>query len=118
MVRAAIHSKSRVSLQRVCDGSTAQPLSIEHTRRLLQDYLSWDIMVNTPESVMEALAIEHRYKISLRDALVIQAAGTAGATIIYSEGLADGQTYGPLRVVKPCRHLKHTNGGETQNWYL
>ena len=78
-----------------------QPLSIEQTRRLLQDYLSWDIVVNTPESVMEALAIEHRYKISFWDALVIQAAGTSGAAIIYSEDLADGQTYGPLRVVNP-----------------
>jgi len=94
-------------LQELCANlrrKTAQPLSIEQTRRLLQDYLSWDIVVNTPESVMEALAIEHRYKISFWDALVIQAAGTSGAAIIYSEDLADGQTYGPLRVVNPLNH--------------
>ncbi len=89
-----------VSLRR----KTAHPLSIEQTRRLLQDYLSWDIVINTAESVMEALAIEHRYNISFWDALIIQAAGTSGATILYSEDLADGQTYGPLRVVNPLNH--------------
>jgi hypothetical protein len=33
--------------------------------------------------------------------LIIQAAGSSGAAVVYSENLADGQTYGPLRVVNP-----------------
>lgn len=61
-------------------------------------------MINTADSVMEALAIEHRYSISFWDALIIQAAGTSGATLVYSEDLADVQTYGPLRVVNPLNH--------------
>lgn len=94
-------------LQELCVNlrrKTAHPLSIEQTRRLLQDYLSWDIVVNTAESVTEALVIEHRYNISFWDALIIQAAGTSGAAIVYSEDLADRQTYGPLRVVNPLSH--------------
>jgi predicted nucleic acid-binding protein len=71
---------------------------------LLQDYLSWDIVINTAESLTEALIIEHRYNISFWDALIIQAAGTSGATVVYSEELADGQTYGPLRVINPLNH--------------
>jgi predicted nucleic acid-binding protein len=93
-------------LQELCVNlrrKTAQPLSIEQTRRLLQDYLSWDMVVNTAESVIEALVIENRYNISFWDALIIQAAGSSGATVVYSEDLADGQTYGPLRVVNPLR---------------
>lgn len=86
-----------VSLRR----KTAHPLSIEQLRRLLQDYMSWDVVFNTAESILEALVIEHRYNISFWDALIIQAAGSSGATIVYSEDLADGQTYGPLRVVNP-----------------
>lgn len=70
-------------------------------RRLLQDYLSWDVVINTADSVIEALAIEHRYNISFWDALIIQAAGTSGAAVVYSEDLADGQSYGALRVVNP-----------------
>jgi predicted nucleic acid-binding protein len=57
------------------------PLSIEQTQQLLQDYMSWDIVTNTAESVIEALVIEQRYNISFRDALIVQAAQTSGAAI-------------------------------------
>jgi predicted nucleic acid-binding protein len=91
-------------LQELCVNlrrKTAHPLSIEQTSQLLRDYLSWDIVTNTAESILEALAIEQRYNISFWDALIIQAAGSAGASVVYSEDLADGQTYGPVRVVNP-----------------
>jgi predicted nucleic acid-binding protein len=94
-------------LQELCVNlrrKAAHPLSIERTRELLQDYLSWEIVINTAESVVEALTIEQRYNISFWDALIIQAAQSAGASIIYSEDLADGQKYGPLRVVNPLNH--------------
>ena len=44
-------------LQELCVNlrrKTAHPLSIEQTRALLQDYLSWDIVINTAESILEA----------------------------------------------------------------
>jgi len=94
-------------LQELCVNlrrKTAHPLSVEHTRALLQDYLSWEIVINTAESILEALVIEHRYIISFWDALIIQAAGSAGASIVYSEDLADGQKYGSLRVINPLSH--------------
>lgn len=53
-------------------------LPVDEIRRLVQDYLSWEIIVNTPESALQALEIENRYKISFWDALVINAAETAG----------------------------------------
>src|SRR5579863_6252943 len=62
-----------------------RPLSIDETRKLIQDYSSWDVVVNTAESIVEALAIEARYKISFWDALIVQAAGSAGAVVLYSE---------------------------------
>jgi predicted nucleic acid-binding protein len=94
-------------LQELCVNlrrKTAHPLSIEQTRALLQDYLSWDIVINTAESILEALTIEQRYNISFWDALIVQAAGSAGVSVVYSEDLADGQKYGPLRVVNPLNH--------------
>ncbi len=94
-------------LQELCVNlrrKTAHPLSIEETMQLLQDYMSWDIVTNTAESVVEALAIERRFNISFWDALIIQAAGSSGASILYSEDLADGQSYGALRVVNPFSH--------------
>jgi len=76
---------------------------VDEIRRLVQDYLSWEIVVNRPESVIQALEIEVRYKISYWDALVLQAAESAGAAILYSEDLAAGQKYGAVRVVNPLR---------------
>ena len=47
------------------------------------------------------LELEARYKLSFWDALVVQAAYVAGAEILYSEDLSDGQRYGTLRVKNP-----------------
>jgi len=93
-------------LQEVCINlrrKIARPLPVDEIRRLLQDYLSWEIVVNTPESVLQALEIEVRYKISFWDALVLQAAESAGAAVLYSEDLAAGQKYGPIQVINPLR---------------
>jgi predicted nucleic acid-binding protein len=78
-----------------------KPLDLKMTRDILMDYLSWEVVVNTGESVLEALEIEARYRISFWDALVIQAAETAGVETLYSEDLSDGQLYGTVRVVNP-----------------
>jgi len=91
-------------LQELCINlrrKVAHPLPLDEVRRLIHDYLSWEIVVNTPESVIEALEIEGRYKISFWDALVLQAAESSGAAVLYSEDLAAGQSYGTIRVVNP-----------------
>jgi len=89
-----------VSLRR----KAAHPFSAEQIRDLVQDYMSWEIVVNTAESVVEALNIEMRYNVSFWDALILQAATASGASIVYSEDLSDGQAYGALRVVNPLSH--------------
>ena len=78
-----------------------QPLPADEVRRLIQDYSSWETVVNTTESVLHALDIEARYRISFWDALILQAAEGSGATVVYSEDLAGGQKYGSVRVVNP-----------------
>lgn len=91
-------------LQELCINlrrKSAKPLTVEETRSLIEDYLKWEIVVNTPTSVIEALAIETRYQISFWDALIIHAAESSGAAILYSEDLSDGQIYGSVRVVNP-----------------
>jgi predicted nucleic acid-binding protein len=79
----------------------AKPWTVEDTRNLILDYMNWQIVTNTPDSIIEALAIEAKYQISFWDALIIHAAESSGAAILYSEDLSDGQTYGSVRVVNP-----------------
>jgi predicted nucleic acid-binding protein len=88
-----------VSLRR----KVARPLPAAETRKVIEDYASWEVVVNTAESVMQALDIEERYGISFWDALIVQAAGSCGAEVIYSEDLGDGQSYGEVRVVNPLK---------------
>jgi len=77
------------------------PLPSETIKKLIADYLSWEIVVNTPQSILAALGIEGRYKVSYWDALILHAAESCGATVLYSEDLASGQRYGPVEVVNP-----------------
>ena len=81
----------------------ARPLSPENTRKLIEDYVKWPVVVNTAESVLEALDLESRYQISFWDALIVQAAASCGAEILYSEDLAEGQKYSEVRVVNPLK---------------
>jgi predicted nucleic acid-binding protein len=80
-----------------------RPLDGKATREVVADYLTWQVVVNSGESILEALDIEARYQLSFWDALVVQAAQASGAEVLYSEDLSDGQTYGSVRVINPMR---------------
>jgi predicted nucleic acid-binding protein len=91
-------------LQELCVNlrrKVARPLGVDEIRRLVNDYMSWEIVVNSAEAVIQALEIEIRYKTSFWDALILQAAEQSGASILYSEDLAAKQSYGTVRVVNP-----------------
>jgi len=91
-------------LQELCVNlrrKVAKPVPVEDLRGLVRDYLSWEIVVNTPEAVIQALEIEVRYKTSFWDALILQAAEQSGAAVLYSEDLAGKQRYGTVRLVNP-----------------
>ena len=93
-------------LQELCVNlrrKVTRPLPVNEIQQLIQDYLSWEVIVNTPQSTIQALEIELRYKISFWDALVVNAAETAGAAVLYSEDLANGQRYGSVRVMNPLK---------------
>jgi predicted nucleic acid-binding protein len=79
------------------------PLDARATREVVSDYLAWHVVVNGGDSILEAMDVEAKYGISFWDALVVQAANAAGAEILYSEDLSDGQRYGSVRVTNPFR---------------
>ena len=80
-----------------------RPLDVKATREIVADYLTWQVVANGGESILDALELEARYQISFWDALVVQAAQASGAEVLYSEDLSDGQTYGSVRVINPLR---------------
>ena len=80
-----------------------RPLASDEARSLIADYLRWDVVVNTGESILDAMEIESRHQISFWDALIVQAAAAAGVEVLYSEDLGHGQSYGSVRVMNPLR---------------
>jgi predicted nucleic acid-binding protein len=80
-----------------------KPLDGRATRDVVSDYLTWQVVVNGGDSILEALDIEARYRVSFWDALIIQAAQAAGATVLYSEDLSSKQSYGHIQVVNPLQ---------------
>lgn len=80
-----------------------RPLDAKATRDIVADYLTWQVVVNGGESILEAIDLESRHQISFWDALVVYAAQTSGADVLYSEDLSDGQTYGSVPVVNPVK---------------
>lgn len=76
-------------------------LDAKATRDIVADYLTWQVIVNGGESILEAIDLETRYQISFWDALVVQAAQSSGAEVLSSEDLSSGQRYGSVQVVNP-----------------
>jgi predicted nucleic acid-binding protein len=83
-----------------------RPLDAKATREIVADYLTWQVVVNGGDSILEALDLEGRYRISFWDALIVQAAQASGAEVLYSEDLSDGQKYGAVRVTNPLREIE------------
>ena len=79
------------------------PLNAKATRDVVSDYLSWQVVVNGGDSILDALDLEARYQVSFWDALVIQAAQAGGAETLYSEDLSDGQRYDTVKVKNPLK---------------
>jgi len=86
-----------VSLQR----KVKRPLATKEIRALIEDYRTWEVVVNTAESVLEGLDLAKKHKISFWDGLIVQAAEAAGASLLLSEDLSEGQRYGSARVLNP-----------------
>ena len=98
-ISTQVLQESCVNLRR----KAGRPLTTKETRELVSDYLSWHVVVNSGESLVDALDLEERHTISFWDALVVHAAHAAGADVLYSEDLSHGQAYGSVRVVNPFK---------------
>jgi predicted nucleic acid-binding protein len=86
-----------VTLQR----KTSRPPKPQELRDLIEDYMAWEVVTNTAQSVLMGIDLAAKHRISFWDALIVHAAETAGASILYSEDLSNGQKYGSVQVLNP-----------------
>lgn len=78
-----------------------RPLTAEDAKSWVSNYLSWEVVHNDGTAILEAIDMEIRYQLSFWDALIVQAANRAGATLLYSEDLNHGQRYESVHVENP-----------------
>ena len=69
----------------------------------VRNYLAWKVVDNDRTLLAAAFDVQTRWQLSYWDSLIIAAALRAGAPQLWSEDLADGQSYGEVRVANPLR---------------
>ena len=77
------------------------PVAEEQLRLIVQTYMAWNVVVNTAGSVIQALDVAARHRISFWDALIVNAAEEGACEILYSEDLSSNQQYGSVLVINP-----------------
>ena len=73
----------------------------ENMREVVNQFLRLHLVVNGPNEIRSAFRIEERYQISFWDALIVAAAESAGAEVLFTEDLNDGQQYGSVLARNP-----------------
>lgn len=99
VISTQVLQETYVNLRR----KAGRPLDAAEARDLISEYLAWDVVVNDAASVIEAVNLEERYRISFWDALIVAAANAGGAQVLLSEDLSHGQQYGAVTVHDPFR---------------
>ena len=70
-------------------------------KEIVAAFLSLPLVVIHPDHILSAIEIEERYGISFWDSLIVAAAESAEADILYTEDLNHGQRYGRVLVQNP-----------------
>jgi predicted nucleic acid-binding protein len=75
----------------------ASPLKGNNARRLIRNYLTWELVVNDGPVILHATEIEDNYRLSFWDSLIVAAAYSK----ILSEDLDDGQHVEGIMIRNP-----------------
>jgi predicted nucleic acid-binding protein len=79
----------------------SRPLSGADAAQILKDLSAWRLHTPTMPDLLDAVALQQRYQISLWDAMVILSAQRLNCGILWSEDLNAGQSYAGVRVQNP-----------------
>jgi predicted nucleic acid-binding protein len=78
-----------------------KPLPPKKANAIVRQYLTWSVVPNTGQLLLDSIALQQRASVSFWDALILQAAISAGCERLYTEDLNAGQRFGALQVINP-----------------
>lgn len=79
----------------------SMPLSHARARGILQCYFSWQVELNSSETILFASEIEERHQLAFWDAMTVAAAVRGGAELILTEDLNHGQVIEGVQIQNP-----------------
>jgi predicted nucleic acid-binding protein len=79
------------------------PVPLSTAAEIVDDLTSWRIHEPTAKDVGAALRVAERYRISTWDAMIVHAAASLEAEVLWTEDLGHGQTYEGVPVRNPFR---------------
>jgi predicted nucleic acid-binding protein len=65
------------------------------------DFANWQVVEPTASDVLAAIDASARWHVSFWDAMILTAAQRAGALVLWSEDLGDGQIFDSVTVQNP-----------------
>jgi len=77
------------------------PVKVPNARRIISNYLNWDVAVNDGRTILQASEIEEAYNLSFWDSMIIAAAYSKNAAILLTEDLNGGQKIEGVTVLNP-----------------
>ena len=99
----AVSSQVLSEFYTVVTRKLSTPLSEEQAAQMVDRLVRLPVVPVDADLITRGIAGSRAWNISLWDALIIRAAEIAGCSQVLSEDLADGATYGSVRVVNPLR---------------
>ena len=78
-----------------------KPIEKQQAREIVRDFLKWHVVVNTGDSIVEAIDICLKFGYSFWDSMIIEAAIKGGAAVIISEDFQDGQIVSGVTIRNP-----------------
>jgi len=76
-------------------------LPAQHSAQRISHYLSWHVVDNDRALLLAAFDVQTRWKLSYWDSSIVAAAQRSGASVLWSEDLANGQRFGDIQVENP-----------------
>ena len=81
-----------------------KPLNAKATREIISDYLSWQVVINGGDSILEALDLQERYP-----DFVLGRTGGSGRIVVWSGDLVFGGSLGRAEIrLRPSRESAHS----------
>jgi predicted nucleic acid-binding protein len=76
-------------------------MSSEEAEETIRDLSCWKIHRPSHADIVNAIALQRRYRLSWWDAMILNSAIESGAGILWSEDLSNGQEFGSLVIRNP-----------------